>query len=240
MRSRTAAVVSWPQRVESIHRCNQASLVQRKTGRRIQPAARSEKRVGRECYWSGVVDEATRAAVNGTLPLPVVFWKIVPRWSVPNERPPVEPAVSGCASPKYDATASALETLQVLAARVTVVPTVPAPMLTRNPLLVTPFALRSGLRKPAVLPVGGFTRSASVVAYPPLAQLDEYVDWALLIARSEPIADASLPDIRARSRPGTAIAAMIPMMATTISSSISVKPFALRIFMSMSFMREVV
>src|SRR6516162_6710416 len=59
-----------------------------------------KKRVGRECYWSGVVDEATRAAVNGTLPLPVVFWKIVPRWSVPNERPPVEPAVSGCASPK--------------------------------------------------------------------------------------------------------------------------------------------
>ena len=52
------------------------------------------------------------------------------------------------------------------------------------------------------------------------------VDWAELIARSEPIADASLPDMRARSRPGTAIAAMIPMIATTISSSIRVKPFA--------------
>ena len=58
------------------------------------------KRVRRECYWSGVVEAATRAAVNGTLPLPAVFWKIVPRWSVPNERPPVEPGVSGCASPK--------------------------------------------------------------------------------------------------------------------------------------------
>ena len=68
----------------------------------------------------------------------------------------------------------------------------------------------------------------------PGAQLDEYVDWPLLIARSEPIADASLPDMRARSRPGTAIAAMMPMMATTISSSMSVKPLALRIFMSLS------
>ena len=48
----------------------------------------------------------------------------------------------------------------------------------------------------------------------------------LLIARSEPMADASLPDMRARSRPGTAIAAMMPMIATTISSSISVKPLA--------------
>jgi hypothetical protein len=44
------------------------------------------------------------------------------------------------------------------------------------------------------------------------------------MVRVEPIADASFPDIRARSRPGTAIAAMMPMMATTMSSSISVKP----------------
>jgi hypothetical protein len=34
-----------------------------------------------------------------------------------------------------------------------------------------------------------------------------------------------LPDIRARRSPGTAIAAMMPMIATTISSSMSVKPF---------------
>src|SRR5687767_4969507 len=38
------------------------------------------------------------------------------------------------------------------------------------------------------------------------------------------MADDSLPDIRARNRPGTPIAAMMPMSATTISSSISVKP----------------
>src|SRR4051812_40106790 len=56
--------------------------------------------------------------------------------------------------------------------------------------------------------------------------------FELLIARSDPMADASLPAIRARSRPGTAIAAMIPMMATTISSSISVKPLVLRILIT--------
>src|SRR4029450_2615595 len=38
------------------------------------------------------------------------------------------------------------------------------------------------------------------------------------------MADVSLPDMRARSRPGTAIAAMMPIMATTISNSISVNP----------------
>ena len=60
---------------------------------------------------------------------------------------------------------------------------------------------------------------------------DEYACCELLMARSEPIADASLPDIRARSRPGTAMAAMMPMMATTMSSSMSVKPLLLRIRM---------
>src|SRR3954467_4598115 len=44
------------------------------------------------------------------------------------------------------------------------------------------------------------------------------------------MADASLPDIRARSSPGTAMAAMIPMIATTISSSMRVNPCVLRIF----------
>src|SRR5437667_7438652 len=49
------------------------------------------------------------------------------------------------------------------------------------------------------------------------------------MARREPTADASLPDMRPRSRPGTAIAAMMPMIATTISSSMRVKPLELRI-----------
>src|SRR5262245_26597404 len=54
------------------------------------------------------------------------------------------------------------------------------------------------------------------------------------MARMEPIADDSLPDMRARSNPGTAMAAMMPMIATTISSSMSVKPFWLRTFMTVS------
>src|SRR6185436_8497396 len=65
-------------------------------------------------------------------------------------------------------------------------------------------------------------------------QLEENAASPLLIARSEPMADASLPDIRARSRPGTAIAAMMPMMATTISSSMRVKPLDSRIFIALS------
>ena len=57
-------------------------------------------------------------------------------------------------------------------------------------------------------------------------------------ARSEPIADASLPEMRARNNPGTAIAAMMPMIATTISSSISVKPFAFLFMCPHSFRRK--
>src|SRR5262245_1747401 len=49
------------------------------------------------------------------------------------------------------------------------------------------------------------------------------------MARIEPMADASLPAIRARSSPGTAMAARMPMIATTMSSSISVKPSLFRI-----------
>src|SRR3954471_4070842 len=79
-------------------------------------------------------------------------------------------------------------------------------------------------------PEGALPRSPRLVAYPPFPQLDEKLACPLLIARSEPMADASLPDMRARRRPGTAIAAMMPMIATTINSSMRVKPLASRIF----------
>src|SRR5712691_6056448 len=105
---------------------------------------------------------------------------------------------------------------------------------------MTAFLFKSGLMKPWPPAVGAFTRSARSMAYAPAAQLDEYAAWPLLIARSEPIADASLPDIRARSRPGIAIAAMMPMIATTISSSIRVKPFTLRIFICLSSEKNLV
>src|SRR5688572_5705418 len=45
-----------------------------------------------------------------------------------------------------------------------------------------------------------------------------------MMARTLATADDSLPAMRARIRPGTATAAMMPMMATTIRSSIRVKP----------------
>src|SRR4051794_8348039 len=77
---------------------------------------------------------------------------------------------------------------------------------------------------PSPPPAGGSARFTSESAYEPCAQFDAKFVCALLIARSDPIADASLPDWRARSRPGTAMAAMMPMIATTMSSSISVNP----------------
>src|SRR5256885_2216305 len=50
------------------------------------------------------------------------------------------------------------------------------------------------------------------------------------MVRTELTADDSLAAMRARSRFGMAIAAMIRMMATTISNSISEKPFCFRIW----------
>src|SRR5438309_4527877 len=49
------------------------------------------------------------------------------------------------------------------------------------------------------------------------------------MVRMEPTADDSLAAMRARSKFGIAIAAIIRMIATTISSSISEKPFCFRI-----------
>jgi hypothetical protein len=46
-----------------------------------------------------------------------------------------------------------------------------------------------------------------------------------MTVRVSPIAAASFAETRARSRLGMAMAAMIPMMATTINSSINVNPF---------------
>src|SRR5229473_2827878 len=84
--------------------------------------------------------------------------------------------------------------------------------------------------KPWPPATAGANSCGSDDAYPPWPQLDENAAWPLLMARSDPIADASLPAMRARSRPGIAIAAMMPIIATTISNSMRVKPFELRIF----------
>src|SRR5262245_9491085 len=102
-----------------------------------------------------------------------VLKKIVPRLSVPQYRVPVPPAVIGSAFAKYELAGLETEALQVVAP----VPMSTAPAsfarVTVYPLLTTPFAYRSGLMKPWVPFTGAFTRSVSVIAYPPAAQLDE-------------------------------------------------------------------
>ena len=55
--------------------------------------------------------------------------------------------------------------------------------------------------------------------------------------RMSPIVPASLAETRARSKLGMAIAAMIPMIATTIRSSIRVKPFCFFICSTFPFAR---
>src|ERR1700675_2138438 len=57
---------------------------------------------------------------------------------------------------------------------------------------------------------------------------------AVFMVRMEPTADASLAAMRDRSRLGIAMAAIIKMMATTISNSISEKPFSLLIMIYLS------
>src|SRR5208282_1030169 len=67
----------------------------------------------------------------------------------------------------------------------------------------------------------------------PLLYVELYATCAVLTARIEPTAEASLAAMRERSRFGMAMAAMIKMMATTINNSISEKPlFVLFIVLS--------
>jgi hypothetical protein len=57
---------------------------------------------------------------------------------------------------------------------------------------------------------------------------------AVEMVRTDAAADDSLAAMRARSKFGIAIAAMIRMIATTISNSISEKPFCFRILLVFS------
>src|SRR4029453_11250875 len=74
---------------------------------------------------------------------------------------------------------------------------------------------------------GSRAKSASEFAYPPPPHVEAYAAWALIIARMDAMADASLPAMRPRISPGTAMAASRPIIATTKSSSTSEKPSAL-------------
>ena len=77
-------------------------------------------------------------------------------------------------------------------------------------------------------PAGGVPRLDSDGEKKPLPHAAAKSDCAPVMARSDPMAAVSLPDRRACCSPGTATAAMTPMMATTIRSSMRVKPRLLR------------
>ena len=68
---------------------------------------------------------------------------------------------------------------------------------------------------------------------PPLA--DWNAAWPEITVRMSPMVADSLAETRALSKLGIAMAAMMPMIATTISSSIRVKPFCLFIEFNLSF-----
>src|SRR6266404_6507301 len=98
--------------------------------------------------------------------------------------------------------------------------------------LFTPLA-RTASTRPAAVEVAaaelaGGPKNDRVQVKPLSGYVDEYVTSAVFSVRMEPTADASFAAMRERSKFGMAIAAMIRIIATTISSSINEKPFCLR------------
>jgi hypothetical protein len=87
---------------------------------------------------------------------------------------------------------------------------------------------RTQSSRPALAEVGfplvGAPSLDKLSAKPTSGYVSEYVIWALLIARTEEIAEASFADIRDFSMFGIAMAAITKMIATTMSSSISENP----------------
>jgi hypothetical protein len=95
------------------------------------------------------------------------------------------------------------------------------------PLLV-PAARRLSIRQAVVeLGVHGATppRLVRPAAKPTVGYVELYVTMPVLMVRIDATADDSFAAMRARSKLGIAIAAMIRIMATTINNSIREKPF---------------
>src|SRR3954471_22633353 len=113
---------------------------------------------------------------------------------------------------------------------------VPAPVVKEYPLLPLPAGLplfdSTESITQAVVELGTHAaprappRLTSAGAYPTVGYAVWYVISPVVTVRTEATAEDSFAAIRARSRFGIAIAAMIRMIATTISSSISEKPFS--------------
>src|SRR5258708_29305312 len=81
-------------------------------------------------------------------------------------------------------------------------------------------------------------RLVSNGAKPAAGYVVAYVTSAVLIVRREPTAEASFAAIRDRIKFGIAMAAMIRMIATTISNSISEKPFCF--FMVLDLLEKII
>jgi len=143
-----------------------------------------------------------------------------PVWSAAKNRVPEKPGAIGSAIEKNSV--SELVSLHASASTSTPLPV----MVNSYPLFgVSPGeapARSEGMN--GAPPLDGVARSSRVAAYPPPPHVAAYVDSAVLIVRIDPIADDSLADILALKSAGMAIEAMMPMMATTMSNSINVKP----------------
>src|SRR5581483_10537457 len=92
------------------------------------------------------------------------------------------------------------------------------------------------LAGPALQLASAGPRAPRVAAKPTPGYEVEYSMFAVTSVRTEAAAEDSLAAILARSRFGMAIAAMIKMIATTISNSINEKPFCLRILVLSLFL----
>src|SRR5260370_34977790 len=86
-------------------------------------------------------------------------------------------------------------------------------------------SIRSPQAEPTVPHVAEVGPNWASVPAKPMLKVEEYVMSAVPTVRAAAAAEASLAAILDLSKLGTAIAAMIRMIATTISSSISDKPF---------------
>src|SRR5262245_45046398 len=73
----------------------------------------------------------------------------------------------------------------------------------------------------------GVERQLATAGYPLPWLVPSYAASAEIHVRRSPMVADSLADTRARSKLGIAIAAIMPMIATTIKSSMSVNPFCL-------------
>src|SRR5690348_1140884 len=206
-----------------------SSLCQEKRGEKAPRSLPSSQNESAD--YSGVVKPSAAQETPAAVVIPpVASFMITPVWSTQNVDWPVVPGIAGLA------VTSKLMKPAVQPAGSAPVHAVFPPYLNQYPLLravATIAVARVGSSNSAALQLafGGFpvtpTPAPSMPSAfaKPMPYVELYVTSAVRIVLSEPTADASFAAMRERSRFGIAIAAMIRMIATTINSSISEKPF---------------